>query len=458
MEPRPPAAIMGLAATARAVEHSGLMLRRALFLLLLAVLPAAGAEPLPPNIVLIVSDDHAWTDYGFMGHPQVKTPHLDRLAARSLCYKRGYVTSSLCCPSLATILTGQYPHRHRITSNDPPPVPGTDTGKPRARNKEFYAGRETMNRFMDEAPSLPRLLGARGYLSLQTGKWWQGNFRRGGFTHGMTTGEPEKGGRHGDQGLEIGRKTMQPIFDFIATARTEKKPFFVWYAPLLPHDPHTPPQRLLDKYRDKTPSLHEARYWAMIEWFDETIGQLLDHLDANNLTRDTLIAYVADNGWIQSPDNPRYAPRSKQSQYDGGLRSPIMLSWPDHIAPAMPEAPASSIDLAPTLLRCAGVTPPETMSGLDLRDTAAIKARDAVQGACFTHNAVDLQRPASSLRWRWNVAGRWKLIVPGPNEPDAPVELYDILADPKELENKATAEPEAVAAMRSRLDAWWDGK
>ena len=134
----------------------------------------------------------------------------------------------------------------------------------------------------------------RSYLSLQTGKWWQGNFKRGGFTHGMT-----KGLRHGDEGLEIGRKTMQPIFDFISTAKSEQKPFMVWYAPMMPHDPHTPPERLLAKYRDKTPSLHVAKYWAMVEWFDETCGQLLDHLDQQGVADNTIVIYVTDNGWIQ---------------------------------------------------------------------------------------------------------------------------------------------------------------
>src|SRR5436190_14580802 len=74
----------------------------------------------PPNIVLIISDDHAWTDYSFMGHPQIRTPHLDRLAGQSLTFRRGYVPGSLCCPSLASIVTGQYPHVHKVTSNDPP--------------------------------------------------------------------------------------------------------------------------------------------------------------------------------------------------------------------------------------------------------------------------------------------------------------------------------------------------
>src|SRR5436190_15589357 len=73
----------------------------------------------PPNIVLIISDDQAWTDFSFMGHPHVQTPHLDRLANESLTFTHGYVPSSLCCPSLASIITGLYPHQHKITGNDP---------------------------------------------------------------------------------------------------------------------------------------------------------------------------------------------------------------------------------------------------------------------------------------------------------------------------------------------------
>jgi arylsulfatase A-like enzyme len=72
-----------------------------------------------PNIVLIISDDQAWSDFSFMGHPHIQTPNLDRLSRESLTFTRGYVPSSLCCPSLASIITGLYPHQHKITSNDP---------------------------------------------------------------------------------------------------------------------------------------------------------------------------------------------------------------------------------------------------------------------------------------------------------------------------------------------------
>src|SRR5688500_16280570 len=187
------------------------------FVLALLIFAAGASAVEPPNIVLIISDDQAWSDFGFMGHPQVRTPHLDRLAAQSLVFPRGYVPSSLCCPSLASIITGRYPHDHRITSNDPALPPGVK-GRDRSQHPVFREGRRTMNGFMESAATLPRVLAERGYLSFQTGKWWQGHFKSGGFTHGMSLGDEDRGGRHGDEGLKIGREGMQPVFDFIATA------------------------------------------------------------------------------------------------------------------------------------------------------------------------------------------------------------------------------------------------
>ncbi|REK06760.1 MAG: sulfatase [Planctomycetota bacterium] len=404
-----------------------------------------------PNVVMIISDDQAWNDYSFMGHPHVKTPRIDRLARESLTFRRGYVPSSLCCPSLASIITGLYPHQHKVTSNDPPLPPGV----PRRgfqRRPEFAAGREVMNQHLEAVPTLPRMLGERGYRSFQSGKWWQGHYRRGGFTHGMTQGE-----RHGDAGLDIGRKTMEPMFDFMDESAAADEPFFVWYAPFMPHSPHTPPERLLEKYVDQAPSIHVARYWAMIEWFDETVGQLLDHLEAKSLAADTIVIYVADNGWIQSVDNPRFAHRSKQSQYDGGVRTPIMVRWTGTVEPQMSSELAVSVDLAPTVLVAAGLKPTPEMQGINLLDESAVKARQAIYGECFTHDANDLNDPAANLRWRWMVEGDWKLIVPDPqNEPDAEVELYNLADDEHEQHNLAGDEPKRVSRMREMLDDWWN--
>jgi len=401
----------------------------------------------PPNVVLIIGDDQGYTDFGFMGSKHVQTPRLDKLAAESLVFKRGYVTNSLCRPSLAAILTGLYPHQHGVTSNDPPGPKGANKNKP-ARGADFEKLRAEQTAHYAAHPNLATMLGERGYPSFQTGKWWEGDFKRGGFTHGMTTGQ-----RHGDAGLTIGRETMQPIYDFVDGAVKEQKPFFVWYAPLLPHTPHNPPERLLKKYLDKAPDEGTAKYWAMCEWCDETCGQLLDFLDDRKLRENTLVVYITDNGWIQGADNNR----AKQSPFDFGHRTPITLRLPGKIEPGENNEFAMSIDLAPTILKVCGLKPTAEMQGVDLLDAKAVAARKQIFGEIFTHNAVDLDVPASSLRYRWAREGNWKLIVPAKqNEPDAVVQLYDVEADPEERKNLAAEHADVVARLTAAMNQWWD--
>src|SRR5574341_86024 len=156
---------------------------------------SAGGVASPPNIVVIISDDHGWTDYGFMGHPHIRTPRLDKLASQSLTFTRGYVPTALCSPSLTSIITGRYPQEHLITYNDPPAPPGGKQGDWRNR-PEYVAAWDEMRSFITRVPTLPRLLRQKGYLSLQTGKWWLGNYANGGFTDGMSHGDRRRGGRH----------------------------------------------------------------------------------------------------------------------------------------------------------------------------------------------------------------------------------------------------------------------
>ncbi len=429
-----------------------------LFLAFLTPFNVRAAEAATPNVVLIVADDQGWGDYSFMGHPHIRTPNLDKLAAESLVFPRGYVPSSLCRPSLATMITGLYPHQHKITSNDPPLPKGL---KGAAANKDpgFLAQRQQMIAYIDKVPTLPRLLGERGYVSYQSGKWWEGHHCRCGFTGGMTHGDPAKNGRHGDAGLKIGREGLREVFDFIDSAAAKAKPFYVWYAPMMPHTPHNPPERLLARYKDKTPSLHVARYWAMCEWFDETCGQLLAHLAQKGIADSTLVLYVCDNGWIQDPDADRYAPRSKRSPYDGGVRTPIMVRWPGKVKPGKSERLASSLDLAPTILAAAGGRPTADMQGVNLLDQGAVAKRQAVFGEIFEHNAVDIHKPVSSLQYRWVIEGEWKLIVPArPNVPSGKVELFNVARDPLEQDDVAGKQLEKGAQLTKLLDAWWPAR
>ena len=163
----------------------GCMPMRHLFLSLLVTVVASSLSvaATKPNIVLIISDDQSWTDYSFMGHPDIKTPHIDKLAGQSALFRRGYVPTALCRPSLATLLTGHYASTHGVTGNDPSP-------KYAQRNSKLYNERRAqLITYIEKFQTVPALLGEQGYLSHQSGKFWEGSYQHGGFTHGILFGE-----------------------------------------------------------------------------------------------------------------------------------------------------------------------------------------------------------------------------------------------------------------------------
>ncbi|MEM7232810.1 MAG: sulfatase [Planctomycetota bacterium] len=446
---------------------------RRLILCLLLVVPSLVLAKDPLNVVLIISDDQAWTDYGFMGHEVIKTPHLDRLASQSLLFTRGYVTTSLCRPSLATLATGLYPHQHGITGNDPA-IPKGFRGRLR-QNPQYLDLCEQVIEKIDRVPTLPRMLWSKGYRSHQSGKWWEGHYSRGGFTEGMTHGDPSRGGRHGDRGLEVGRRGLKEVTDFIDRSIAAKKPYFVWYAPFLPHTPHNPPKRLLEKYKAKGRPQRLAKYYAMCEWFDETCGALVEHVDKTSQKNNTLIVYVTDNGWIQRTPvsnvpkgwNQGFAPRSKQSPNDGGLRTPIFFRLPGKIQPKRDDTTlVSSLDIVPTILAACGLEVPESLPGIDILATDRPK-RDRIFGEVFAHDIANLSRPADSLLYRWCIEGNYKLITTENGKigrytkvhprTDRRPQLYDLSKDPHENKNLAGEDKERVDAMMKALNGWWRG-
>ncbi|MFV1964339.1 MAG: sulfatase, partial [Pirellulaceae bacterium] len=417
-----------------------------------------------PNIVFILSDDQAWTDYGFMGHKDIKTPHLDKLASRSLVFERGYVASPLCRPSLASIATGLYPFQHGITGNDV-----GSGGKDRATLDA------PMKAAFHKHPSFIKMLTANGYLTHQSGKWWEGSFADGGFTHGMTHGDPERGGRHGDAGLKIGRNGLKPITEFIDEATDANKPFMVWYAPFLPHTPHNPPQRLLEKYTVPDRAEDVAKYYAMCEWFDETCGQLLGYLDKKNLTKNTMVIYICDNGWTAASTNASdpnqklwkgFALRSKGSPYENGIRTPIMVSWPGHVQPGSTmNKLAHAIDIYPTIAAATGLKAPENLQGINLLDALAPAKRKAVFGVTNSIQDMTPEDPNSTLQYLWCIEGNWKLLVRYDGKDTtryknlhiwdtAPVRLYNLKIDSHEKSDLAGANPDIVERMKKKIEAW----
>ncbi len=416
----------------------------------------------PPNIVFILSDDQAWTDYGFMGHADIKTPHLDELAARSLIFERGYVAAPLCRPSLASMATGLYPFQHGVTGND---VDGSNN------RAELDA---PVRAAFHQHPSFIKLLTANGYLAHQSGKWWEGSWRDGAFTHGMTHGDPTRGGRHGDDGLKIGRESMTPVREFIDHATAEKKPFLLWYAPFLPHAPHNPPERLLKKYSQPSRAADVAKYYAMCEWFDETCGQLLGYLDEQGITENTMVIYICDNGWVAAStnaDDPNqklwngFAQRSKGSPYENGIRTPILVSWPGHMQPGRVPSLAQAIDIFPTLAAAAALECPPGLPGIDLLDENARANRKAVFGVCNSIHNMTPGNPDDTLQYLWCVDGDWKLLLRYHGKDTTqyqklhiwdtqPLRLYNVTNDPHETNELSAEHPQIVQRLKKRIEAW----
>jgi len=418
-----------------------------------------------PNVVLILGDDQAWSDYGFMGHPDIETPNLDRLASQSLVFDRGYVASPLCRPSLASIITGLFPFQHGVTGND------VDGMKDRAAldlplRTQFH-----------QHPSFIRTLTDSGYLAHQSGKWWEGSYSDGGFTDGMTHGDPKRGGRHGDAGLRIGRNGMQPVTDFVDHAVSEQKPFFIWYAPFLPHTPHNPPKRLLQKYTSEGRPSDVTNYFAMCEWFDETCGQLLKHLEDRKVAGNTLVLFICDNGWAARSTNAQdpnqkmwsgYALRSKGSPYENGIRTPILVSWPNRLQPQRCSDLAHAIDLFPTIAAATGVTAPTGLPGINLMNVDARKGRQRVFGVTHSIHNLTIGKPDETQQYLWSVGKEWKFIQRYQGKDTtryrnvhawdtAPVRLFNIHADPFERNDLAEERADMVERKKLEIEDWRRG-
>ena len=383
---------------------------------------------------------------------------------------------SLCRASLATLLTGLYPHQHGIHFNHPPPGHNKMSDMTAERYRATRAGTDY---FIRNVATLPTILARHGYAALQTGKHWEGHYTNAGFTHGMTTTEPAgppgpvtgtralRNGEwvahgNGDAGLVIGRETMRPIYDFI-DEHAGRRPFFVWYAPVLPHSPYDAPAEYELAARAKGIPPHLVPYYASIARFDDTVGELLGVLEEKSLLDTTLIVFVVDNGLRPDREKPgRQDTRSKYSQYEDGLRTPILILWQGRTKAADHRQAVSTVDLVPTILAAAGLSDEITsrMRGRSLLPSAlGVENLPPVPvfGAIYPGDAASLGHPSRHVRGRWIRYGDFKLIVPGPAPRPVPLELFDLSQDPGESTNLAGAPAHAalVGRMKRLLDEWW---
>ncbi|WP_068262102.1 sulfatase-like hydrolase/transferase [Rubripirellula obstinata] len=436
----------------------------------------ADAQSSSPNIVVIVSDDHHWRDYSYTGENNfVNTPNIDTLAREGLMFNRGYVPMSLCRPSLVTMLTGMYGVQNGVYGNDPNTRRDSD---PLNLNNSYpnSVDNRIIRRNIQHDATLPKMLASAGYVSQQTGKLWEGDYRRSGFTEGFVRDSD----RHQDN-IAIGRpgggqsSDVSEVTNFVDRAVADDNPFFAFYAPFLPHTPHNPHANYRDRYDPLVASgqltTHEANYYANIDALDDSVGRIRSHIQGktdargNNVDDNTMYVYVADNGWDQDPNRQGELPgdNGKRGPNEAGIRTPILISWKDQILDARSlEAKladtslASSIDIAPTILAAAGLAPTERMEGVNL----ATHRREKVFGDIYHHdqevyvnNQYRVGSPEDTLRWRWMTEGDWKLVVPKTGS----AELYNLAADPDGLNNLANvgANADRVASMTQEVNDWY---
>lgn len=462
----------------------------ALFLLLFATASIATAEERPPNVLFLISDDLN-ADLGCYGHPLVKTPHIDRLAARGVRFERAYCNYPLCGPSRNSMLTGLYPNRNGIL-----------------KNREIF--RETI----PEHVSLSQAFRHAGYLAARIGKLYHYNVPASVGTDGdddpaswelafnpagvdLLIEEPDiftlVPGNFGSvlSWYASPRSDEQHTDGMIATeadwllercAREPERPFFLAVGFFRPHTPFLAPK---DPYFDRYPvedmPLADHRpeddetvpaaalasrkreeekltdelsreaiqaYYASISFMDAQVGRVLDSLERHGLADNTIVVFASDHGYHLG----EHGLWKKQSLFEESARVPLVIATPGtDRAGAVAEAPVALLDLYPTLTELCGVDAPANLQGQSLvpllNDPTATgrgwALTQMVRGGGRGKSAPLTGYSLRTERWRyseWNEGERGRL-------------LYDHDADPKERRNLAgdPAQADTVAELSARL-------
>lgn len=464
-----------------------------------------------PNVILLMGDDHGWEETGYNGHPDVKTPVLDEMAATSLRLDRFYAAHPSCSPTRGSVLTGRHPNRY-----------GTFAPGYSLRPEEITIG---------------HLLGKAGYLRGHFGKWHVGTVKAGSPTNPGAMGFDEwishdnffelnpplsrNGGpptvHKGESSAVLINETMR----FIEQANAAKKPFLavVWFGS--PHEPYSGLPKdlalydhLPKKYADRAPvsltsnetgrkvkrplgEVLRERY-AEITAMDRAIGTLRDFLRRQGLRDNTLVWYCGDNGTPPSGVLASPLRGLKGQVYEGGTRVPAMIEWPARIAaPRISTINAVTSDILPTLCTLAGTPVPDDrpIDGIDLAPLLNGNLDERPAPIFFWRFSRDPRREAAAKPWiapKWQegttplvklmggiatrnfrnyhhpdiiesdyngarvmLGNRFKLVIhDGKGDDRSNVELFDLSADPAESTNLAKSEQAIVKTMRTELHTW----
>ena len=430
------------------------------FVFFLALAERGSASTAPPNIVFILADDLGYGDLGCYGQKQIQTPHLDKLAAGGLRFTQAYAGSSVCAPSRAVLMTGIHNGRGRIRDNLPHGI--------HLRADDLI---------------IPEVLQRAGYRTGAVGKWSLGDHGEAGapWLKGFEDflGYPNQDHAHfyypdflWDNNRVVlrpenrpGRKTeyapdvlLERALQFIGRKREDPRPFFLYFATILPHWSEFPARTAESHaipsdapYRDRDWPQVERNFAAMVTRLDRDVGRLVEQLEAAGVRDDTLILFTSDNGpSAETIHDPKFFRSAgpfrghKRQLYEGGLRVPFLANWRGVIpAGAVNDTVCGGWDILPTLAELAGAAAPSGIDGISL--APVLRGQTRAREHEFLYWDYGHTRPAFLQAVR---AGDWKAVR---NAVARPLELYHLAADPGETRDVAADNPEVVNRMKALM-------
>lgn len=421
-----------------------------------------------PNIILIYSDDQGWGDVGYHGYNDILTPNIDKLAAKGTQFSQGYVSASVCGPSRVGLLTGVYQQRLGVYGNyDKGGIPVSQ-------------------------PTIFEMLRRGGYHTGAIGKWHVGGARealrpnnRGvDFFYGFLWGSHDyyrssrnpyfkrKGERPimRNEGIEppiqnsngyLTEMFTKEAVGFIKRA-PENKPFFLYLAYNAVHYPWDVPQSYIDRVQELDADDERKLFAGMVLAMDDGVGAVIDALESRELMDETLVIFMSDNGTprgqgIAEPkqkrrgqctmSNPGPFNGFKGDTYEGGIRVPLIMHWPEKIpAGATFDYPVINLDLIPTIMARSGVFKPYKgfdFDGVDLLPHLQGTNKKEPHAYLYWRRGEDYAIRDNIWKLAWNDQGS-----------SGKIELYNLGQDPGEWNDLSSEYPEVAQRLKDRFDAW----
>jgi arylsulfatase A-like enzyme len=438
-----------------------------LAILILLGFPLSGraAAPVKPNVVLILADDLGWTDLACFGSDLHETPALDQLARDGMRFTQNYSACTVCSPTRAALLTGKYPARLHVTDWIPGAMPD---------NPKFLVPDWTKY-LPSEETTIAEVFKAAGYATAMIGKWHlakAGTHESYPEVHGFDlniagTDKAQPPTYHapwriptlapeGNEGEYLTDRLSDEAVKFLE--RSKDQPFFLYLPHFAVHLPLQGRADLTEKYQKKIRAglnHRNAAYAAMTESLDTAVGRVRAKLAELRLTERTIVIFTSDNGGRVPTTSNLPLRFGKASAYEGGVRVPLIVSWPGVTkAGGVSDAPVITMDLFPTLVEMAGLPASAARTAVDGVSIAPLlrgstkPTRDTMFWHYPHHQHYQLggAMPYGAIR-----SGDFKLIE---FFNDMRVELYNIRDDIGEARDLASAQPQRVAELRTRLHAW----